>query len=76
MYKLLTAATGCDDLFFGFDRSRDKSQRELTENKKIKRNYHVRTYLKDMFGFAQHQLKGTYGLGYILTRILINEKKR
>ena len=67
MYKLLTTARGCGDLSVGFDRSRDRRQRELTNNKKVKGKYHVRIYLKDIFGFAEHQLKGTYGLGYILT---------
>ena len=62
MYKLLTTAKGCDDLSSGFDRSRDRRQRELTSNNKIKGNYHVRIYLKDIFGFAQHHMKGTYGL--------------
>ena len=67
MYKLLTTARGGDDLSSGFDRSRDRRQRELTNTEKIKGNYHVRIYLKDLFVFAQHQFKGTYGLGYILT---------
>ena len=35
MYKLLTTARGCDDLSW-FDRSRDRRQRELTNNNKIK----------------------------------------
>ena len=51
----------------GFDRSRDRRQRQLTNNKNIRRKYHVKVFLKDIFGFAQHQLKDTYGLGYILT---------
>ena len=36
-------------------------------NKNNKGKYQVTIFLKDIFGFAQHQLKGTYGLGYILT---------
>ena len=67
MYNLLTTATRCDDLFFGFDRSRHRRQRELTNKKNVNGKYHVRIFLKDIFGFAQHQLKGTYGLRYILT---------
>ena len=64
----LTTDRGCDDLSIGFDRSRDRRQRELTNNKKkIKRNYHVRIYSKDIFGFNENQVKGRYGLGYILT---------
>ena len=43
---------------------------ELTNNKNVKGKYHVRIYLKDVFGFAEHQEKATHGLGYklILTR--------
>ena len=68
MYKLFTIyRQGCDDLSIGFDHSRDRRQPELTNNKKLKGKNHVRFILKDIFGFAQHQLKGTYGLGYILT---------
>ena len=72
MYKLLTTAGGCYVLSIVFHRDRDTRQQELTNNKKTKGKYHVRIYLKDKFGFAQHQLKGTYGLGHILpiTRII------
>ena len=52
MYKLITSSRGSDDLSIGFDRSRDRRQRELINNKIIKGNYHVRIYLKDIFGFA------------------------
>ena len=34
MYKFLTTAKGCAVLSIGFGRSRDKRQRELTNNKK------------------------------------------
>ena len=67
MYKLLTSSKDSDDLSIGFDRNHDKRQRELTNNKNIKGKYHIRIYLKDIFGFAEHQEKGTYGLGYKLT---------
>ena len=30
-------------------------ERELTDNKTTKGNYHVRIYLKDVFGFAEIQ---------------------
>ena len=53
----------------GFDRDRNRRHRELTINKTQKRKYHVRIYLKDVFGFAEYQDKGTYGLGYKLTLI-------
>ena len=67
MYKLLTSSRGSDDLSIGFDRDRNRRQRELTNNKTQKGKFHVRIYLKDVFGFAENQDKGTYGLGYKLT---------
>ena len=67
MYKLLISSKDSDDLSTGFDRSRDRRQLELTDNKNIKGKYHIRIYLKDIFGFAEQQEKGTYGLGYKLT---------
>ena len=66
MYKFLTSSKGSDDLSIGFDRDRNRRQRELTNNKTQKGKYHVRIYLKDVFGFAEYQSKGTYGLGYKL----------
>ena len=67
MYKLLSSSKGSDDLSIGFDRDRGRRQRELTNNKNQKGKFHVRIYLKDVFGFAEYQEKGTYGLGYKLT---------
>ena len=67
MYKLLTSSKDGDDLSIGFDRNRGRRKNELTNNKNIKGKYHNRIYLKDIFGFAEHQEKGTYGLGYKLT---------
>ena len=67
MYKLITTAKGCDDLSIGFDRDRTRRRNELTNNKNIKGKYQVRIYLKDVFGFIEHQEKATYGLGYRLT---------
>ena len=67
MYKLLASSKGSDDLSIGFDRDRNRRQRELTINKTQKGKYHIRIYLKDVFGFAEYQDKGTYGLGYKLT---------
>ena len=51
----------------GFDRDRNRRQRELINIKTQKGKYHVRSYLKDVFGFAEYQDKGSYGLGYKLT---------
>ena len=67
MYKLLSSSKGSDDLCIGFDRDRGRRQREMTNNKTQKGKYHVRIYLKDVFGFAEYQEKATYGLGYKLT---------
>ena len=67
MYKLLSSSKGSDDLSIGFDRDRGRRQRALTNNKTQKGKFHVRFYLKDVFGFAEYQEKGTYGLGYKLT---------
>ena len=67
MYKLLSSSKGSDDLFIGFDRDRNRRQRELTNNKSQRGKYHVSIYLKDVFGFAEYQEKATYGLGYKLT---------
>ena len=67
MYKLLTSSKGSDDLSIGFDRDRTRRRNELTNNKIQKGKYHVRIYLKDVFGFVEYQEKATYGLGYKLT---------
>ena len=67
MYKLITSSRGSDDLSIGFDRDRGRRQRELTNNKNIKRKYHVRISLKNVFGFSEYQEKATNGLGYKLT---------
>ena len=67
MYKLLTSSKDSDYLSIGFDRNRGRRKNELTNNKTIKGKYHIRIYLKDIFGFAENQEKGTYGLGYKLT---------
>ena len=45
----------------------EEGKNELSNNKSIKGKFHIRIYLKDIFGFAGHQERGTYGLGYKLT---------
>ena len=67
MYKPTTSARNTDDLSTGFDRDRDRRKRKLTKNKNTKGKYHVTIMLKDIFGFAEPQEKGTYELGYKLT---------
>ena len=66
-YKLLTSSKDSDDLSIGFDRNRGRRKNELSNNKSIKGKYHIKFYLKDIFGFAEQQEKGTYGFGYKLT---------
>ena len=67
IYKLITSGENSDDLFIGFDRSRNRRRDEPAGNRNVKGKYHVRIMLKDVFGFAEHQEKATYGLGYKLT---------
>ena len=67
MYKLLTSGRGSDGLSIGFGRDRNGRQGELTDNKNVEGKYHVRLFLKDIFGFAEMQEKTIYGHGYELT---------
>ena len=63
IYKLITSARGADDLRIGFDRDRDRKQRELTNNRNQKGKYHIKIYFEKNFGFVQHRAKTTFGLG-------------
>ena len=67
MYKTISSSRDSDDLSIGFQRSNEARERELTNDKTTKRNYHVRIYLSDIFGFCEHQHNCTYGLGCKLT---------
>ena len=67
MHKLLSSSRDSDDLSIGFDRSKDKRKQEFLNNKTQKRKFHLRIYLKDVFGFAEYQEVGTFGLSYRLT---------
>ena len=71
MFKLLTSSKGSDDLSICFDRDRNRRQRELTNNKTQKGKYHVRIYLKDVFGFARISRKI-----YIRIGLKINNDKK
>ena len=66
-YKFLSIATRCDDLSISFYCDRGRRQRKLTNNKNQKGKHHITKYLKDIFGFAEHQEKTTHGLSYRLT---------
>ena len=70
MYMLLSSSRDSDDLSIGFDRSRDKRKRELLNSKTQKGKFHLRIYLRGVFGFAEYQETGTFGLSYrlIVTR--------
>ena len=67
MYKLLKLSRDSDKLSIGLDGDHNRRQRELTSDENIKDKYHVRIYLKAVFGFVEHQETATYGLGYELT---------
>ena len=67
MYKLLSSSKESNDLSIGFDCNRDRRKREITNNKNIKGEFHLRIHLGDFFGFAEQQERGTYGLGFKLT---------
>ena len=66
MYKLVTSSKDSDDLFLGFDRSRSRRRKKLTQ-KNIKSKHHLRFLLRDLFEYAEHQEKATYGLGHEIT---------
>ena len=67
MYKLITSSKGSDDLSIGFDRSSGRRRDDMTNNENVKGKFHLRYMLRDVFGFAEHQEKATYGLGYKVT---------
>ena len=63
MFKLKTSARGIGGLSIGFDRDHRRRQQELTDNKNLNCIYYVRTMVKDVFGFVEHQEKTSFGLG-------------
>ena len=67
IYKLITSSKDSNDLSIGFDHSRNRRRDELALNKNIKDKYHPIILFKDVWGFAEHQDKATFGLGYKLT---------
>ena len=67
MYKLISSTRGNDVLSIGFHRSIGALEKELTNKKTTKGNYHVRINLKGIFSFAEHQGNCSYGLGYKFT---------
>ena len=67
MHKLISSIRDSEELSIGFQKNIEARERELTNNKTTKGKYYVRIYLKDVFGFAEHQDNCTYGLGQNLT---------
>ena len=62
MYKLITRAPDTDDLSIGFEPDRGRKQRALNINKNQNGKFQLGIIFKDVFGFAEHQEKATYGL--------------
>ena len=67
MYKLITSSKVSDDLSIGIERSSGRRRDDMTINKNVKGKFYLGMLMKDVFGFAEHQEKATYGLGYELT---------
>ena len=67
LYKLTLSSEESDDLAIVLDRSSGRRRDDMTNNKNVKDKFHLRIMLRDVFGFAEHQEKVTYGLGYKLT---------
>ena len=63
IFKPKTSAEDTDKLSIGLDRDQVRRQREFTNNKCLNGKNHVKIMVKHVFGFAEHQKKGTYGLG-------------
>ena len=63
-HNLISSSRDSDVLSIGFHGTNGVRERELTNNKTTKGSYHVRIYLKDIFGSGKHQDNCTYGLGY------------
>ena len=64
MYKLIESSEDSYDLPNSFHRDIEPRERELTNNKGTKGNFQERIYLKDVFGFAEHQENATCGPGH------------
>ena len=72
MYKLISSSRDSDHLSIGFQRSIEARERELTNNKTTKGNYHVRIYLEDVCVLSQ--LNGTDAENLALAgRVIIND---
>ena len=54
----------------GLDESNARRRLELTNKEKVptEGSLHKKKYLTDVFGYAEHRQKCSYGLGYKLTK--------
>ena len=67
MYNLFLKSKGVDDLSIGFVQSMETRERELTEKETARAKHRIGVWIKDAFGFAEHQHKAIYGLVYKVT---------
>ena len=63
LYKLIKISKDCDSLSIGLHGG-ITTREEMTTNRTTNGIYRVEKNLNDVFGFAEDQEKGTYGLGY------------
>ena len=68
MYKLLTSPKDYSDPLSGFEKDVTKRRQQLTNDNPgtSKGKLHFGIPLSDIFGYAEHQRKSTYGMGYRL----------
>ena len=66
-YNSKLSSKDSEDLSVGFHRDITTREIELNNNEVTKENYHVRTSLSDVFGFAEHQVNATFALVYEVT---------
>ena len=74
MYKVISIGKGSDNLSNGSHRGVTAPERELNKNEVTNRNFPIRIYWKDVFGFAERQENATQGYEDNLThqRIIVN----
>ena len=67
LYDLISVSEDNDISSVGFQRNFEDQDRHLAKNKATIGKYHVRCFLKDVFGFAEHHENATYVLAYKIT---------
>ena len=65
MHKLIASSKVSNDFSIGFDESNARRKLEVTDKKEVpnKSRIHAIIQLSDVFGYGQHQEKGSQGLG-------------